>query len=239
MARRKLFLAALLLACAACQRRPDPLPGSPRVFLWAWEHPEHLAFLDPGAVGVAFLARTVSWRGAEIISSPRQQPLEIPPGTKVIAVVRLEAHAPPLPDAGAIAAEILKSAALPRLAAIQIDFDARTSERAWYSALLTRLYGQLPASTPLTITALASWCLGDPWIRNLPVRDAVPMMFRMGGTVRPFSDYSVDVCRSGVGVSTDEIPPALPHGRRIFLFHPGPWTRQSYDGAMQIARRLE
>jgi hypothetical protein len=228
------------LALVACHRRPDPLPALPRVFLWAWEHPEHLPFLDPHTVGVAFLARTVSWRGSDITSSPRLQPLEIPPGTAVIAVVRLEAGARPLPDSDAVAGQILKSATLPRIAALQIDFDARTSERAWYTALLTRLHAQLPPSVPLTITALASWCLGDPWIRRLPLADATPMMFRMGiDRPRLFSDYSLDICRSSLGVSTDEVTPALPHGRRVFLFHPGPWTRQSYDGAMQLARRLQ
>ncbi len=230
----------LILLTTACHRRPDPLPGSPRVFLWAWEHPEHLSFVDPHAAGIAFLARTVSWRSGQITSTPRLQPLEIPPGAAVISVVRLEAQSPPLPDSGMVAGEILKTAALPRVAALQIDFDARTSQRAWYTGLLNRVHAQLNPATPLTITALASWCLGDPWIRALPVADAVPMMFRMGpGAPRLDSDYSLAVCRASVGVSTDEITPAVPHGRRIFIFHPGPWTPESYHGAMQIARRLQ
>lgn len=229
-----------LLSASACDRRPDPLPGFPPVFLWAWEHPEHLTFLDPRAVGVAFLARTVRWRGSDIASTPRLQPLEIPPGTTVIAVIRLESQAPPLPGPETIAGEILKAAALPNVGAIQIDFDARLSERQWYADLLHRLRVQMKPSLPLTITALASWCLGDPWIRNLPVKDAIPMMFRMGvANPRPFVDYSLDVCRSSVGISTDEITPVVPHGRRIFIFHPGPWTRQAYRGAMQIAGRLQ
>jgi hypothetical protein len=233
-------LAVALLASAGCGRVPDPLPGFPRVFLWAWEHPEHMEFVDPYAVGVAFLARTVRWRGTDVTSSPRMQRLEIPPGTKVIAVVRLEAVAAPLPDVDAIAGEVMKAAALPRIGALQIDFDARASERDWYAGLLRRLHGQMPPGVPLTITALASWCLGDSWIRGLPVADAVPMMFSMGiGAVRAVREYSLDVCRSSVGVSTDEVPPAVPHGRRVFLFHPGPWTPEAYRGAMQIARRLQ
>jgi hypothetical protein len=239
MLRRRKILLLALLAASACDRRPDPLPGFPRVFLWAWEHPEHLTFLDPHAVGVALLARTVSWRGLDISSQPRLQPLDVPPGTTVIAVVRLESMAPPLPDAGFVAGEILKAAALPRIGALQIDFDARLSERAWYADLLNRLRGQMNPSMPLTITALASWCLGDPWIHNLPVMDAIPMMFRMGlGDPREVLDYSLEVCRSSVGVATDEIPPIVPHRRRIFIFHPGPWTPQAYRGAMQLARRL-
>jgi hypothetical protein len=47
------------------------------------------------------------------------------------------------------------------------------------------------------------------------------------------------VCRSSVGVATDEIPPVVPHGRRIFIFHPGSWTAAAYRDAMQMARRLQ
>ncbi|HKX29107.1 MAG TPA: hypothetical protein VJ302_15540, partial [Blastocatellia bacterium] len=31
----------------------------PRIVLWAWERPENLEFIDPGRIGVAFLARTI------------------------------------------------------------------------------------------------------------------------------------------------------------------------------------
>lgn len=209
------------------------------MFLWAWEHPEHLTFIDPQRVGVAFLARSINWRGSQIESLPRMQPLDLPPGTSVIAVVRLEARTPPLPDAGAIADEILKAAGMPRVKALQIDFDARVSERQWYADLLNHLRGKLSPAVPLTITALASWCLGDPWIHGLPVMDAVPMMFQMGlADPRDVPEFSLDICRSSVGVSTAEIPPAVPHGRRVFIFHPGPWTPEAYRGAMQVARRL-
>ncbi|HWC96185.1 MAG TPA: DUF3142 domain-containing protein [Candidatus Sulfopaludibacter sp.] len=239
MRKRAILLAALCAACA-CGRRPDPLPGLPRVFLWAWEHPEHLTFLDPHKVGVAFLARSVNWRGGAITSAPRLQSLEVPAGTAMIAVVRLESQAPPLPDAKLVVAEVLKAAGLPRVRALEIDFDARASERTWYTEFLNGLRARLQPSMPLTITALASWCEADPWIRSLPVVDAVPMMFRMGAAdPRDVREYSLDVCRNSVGVSTDEIAPVVPRGRRLFIFHPGPWTAEAYRGAMQLARRLQ
>jgi len=37
---------------------------------------------------------------------------------------------------------------------------------------------------PLSITALASWCAGDPWITGLPIDEAVPMLFRLGPDTR-------------------------------------------------------
>ncbi len=231
-------LIATFAAFFSCGGRPDPLPGFPRLMLWAWERPERLGFIDPAQAGVAFLARSISWREGEVTSRPRLQPLEIPAGTALMAVVRLDSFTPPLPGGEAIASEILEAAKLPRIGALQIDFDARASERSWYAALLRRVRERLPASTPLTITALASWCLGDPWIRGLPVQDAVPMLFRMGpGEPREVIDFSLAVCRASLGVSTDEERLALPHGRRLFVFHPRQWTPEAYRGAVEFSGR--
>jgi len=36
--------------------RRDPLPGFPRLMLWAWESPQDLRFVTPGRAGIAFLA---------------------------------------------------------------------------------------------------------------------------------------------------------------------------------------
>lgn len=230
----------LLLLLTNCSRRPDPLPGFPRVVLWAWERPEHLPFIDPQTTGVAFLARSIRWRDGQIDSRPRFQPLEIPPSAAVIAVTRLDSVSPPLPDPGLIANQILETASIPRVRALQVDFDARRSEREWYTRLLRIIRRRLPARMPLTITALASWCRRDPWIRDLPVADAIPMLFRMGpGEPRGAADFSLDVCRSSLGISTDEIPAFLPHGRRLFVFHPRLWTPEAYHAAMRIAGKWQ
>ena len=202
--------------------------------LWAWERPEHLGFIDPQRAGVAFLARRIQWRYGRVESRPRYQPLEVPPEAAMMAVTRLDSFSPPLPSIEGIAADIVGTSSLPRVRAIQVDFDARQSERAWYRALLGRVRAGLPRGMPLTITALASWCRRDPWIRNLPISDAVPMLFRMGpGEPRGETAFSLDVCRSSFGISTDELPASLPRGRRIFVFHPRPWTPEAYSGAMQ------
>jgi hypothetical protein len=237
---RKVVVAALLLTLA-CGRRADPLPGFPRLVLWAWERPERLAFVNPRAAGVAYLARTVGWRDGRITSRPRLQPLEVPAGTRVMAVVRLESFAPPLPDVEAVAAEILHDASNPAVRAVQIDFDARRSERGWYAELLKSLERRLDRAKPLSITALASWCQGDPWVRSLPVSDAVPMLFRMGaGEPREINgDFSTAVCRASVGLSTDEMPYAIPHARRIFMFHPRAWTPDAYRSALEFAGRFQ
>jgi hypothetical protein len=229
-----LFLAAFL--CAGCGTHPDPLPGFPRLVLWAWERPENMPFLNPDAAGVAFLARTISWRSGVVDSRPRMQPLRVPPRTALMAVVRLESQGGPLPNAAAIAREAVQAALDVR--ALQIDFDARRSERAWYRDLLARLRADLPAGTPLEITALTSWCQGDRWTNGLAVTDAVPMLFRMGpGEGYAGGEFRNGMCRASVGVSTDELPRAIPRGRRLFVFHPRPWTEDAYRGVVRWARK--
>jgi hypothetical protein len=199
-----------------------------------------LEFVDPHAVGVAYLARTISWRRGQVDSWPRMQPLKVPPGTAVMAVVRLESRPGLLPPLEEVARPVLQDAANPAVRAVQIDFDARQSEREWYAGLLRRLESGLDGKKPLGMTALASWCLGDPWIRELPVSDAVPMLFRMGkGEPRDVREFSSGVCQASVGVATDELPYAIPHGRRVFVFAPRGWTPESYRAALVYARRFE
>src|SRR5208283_4802401 len=80
--------AIIALLLGACGARHDPLPGFPRLVLWAWERPERLAFVDPRVAAVAYLARTISWHQGTVESHPRLQPLEVPPGVRLMAVVR-------------------------------------------------------------------------------------------------------------------------------------------------------
>jgi hypothetical protein len=236
---RRVGVAVLLCLLAGCGRRGDPLPGFPRLILWAWERPERLEYVDPHVAGVAYLARTIGWRDGRLTSTPRLQPLTVPPGTAVMAVVRLESWTAPLPAVEDVARPVLEDAGNPAVRAVQIDFDARRSEREWYGALLRRVERGLDGRKPLGITALASWCLGDPWVRELPVGDAVPMLFRMGqGEPREVPDFVPGVCRASVGVATDELPYAIPHGRRVFVFAPRGWTPEAYR-ALVYARWFE
>ena len=235
---------AALIAClllVACARRPEALPGFPRVFVWAWEHPEDLRSLDTRAVGVAFLARTVSLAGGRVAVRPRMQPLHTPPGTVLMAVVRVEsagrAAAAPLSDAaGAIAGAI----GAPGVRALQVDFDAVASERSFYRRLLAELRRRLPPGLPISVTALASWCQFDGWISDLPVAEAVPMLFRMGPDhYAPGSDFHAALCRSSVGVSTDELPLSIPAGRRVYIFHPGSWSPGDLSAALRKANQWQ
>jgi hypothetical protein len=225
----------------------DRMNDLPRVILWAWERPEDLRFINPQEIGVAFLAETVYLRGDRTIIRPRLQPLALAPDTRRIAVARIETDNRLRPlfsdeQRSRIVAELTRLAQGENVAAIQIDFDALTSERAFYRALLVDLRKQLPA-TRLSITALASWCLGDNWIADLPIDEAVPMLFRMGADreniqmrLKAGDDFSPLVARHSVGISTDEPLGARFASRRVYIFNSRPWSAQSVE---QITREVQ
>jgi hypothetical protein len=65
----------------------------PRLIVWAWERPEDLRGLDR-AIGVAFLARTITIAGAQFRVHPRRQPLRVSPDAALVAVTRIEVERP-------------------------------------------------------------------------------------------------------------------------------------------------
>jgi hypothetical protein len=239
----KPFLAiAGMVAIVLLGPRPaDPLPGFPHVFVWAWERPENLEFLDPHSTGVAFLARTVCLRGGAVSVRPRLNPLRYPPGAVLMAVVRVEPRNAPadstLPPVPAASAAIAAAADIPGVRALQVDFDATLSQRPFYRALLADLRGRVPASMPLSMTALTSWCQSDSWIAGLPVAEAVPMLFRMGPGERPARTFRPPLCRSSAGVSTDEPLRQPPSAARLYIFNPRPWTAATYPAALREVRK--
>ena len=153
--------------------------------LWAWERPEDLRFLADSpalqhlgtsaqdcstaapqhcsTVRVAFLDRTVSFDDGRMAVRYRQQPLLVSPDTPLMSVVRVETRgrAPGILQADATAALVVKAVHAPRVTALQIDFDARKSDRTFYAAVLKSVRGRLPRDIPLSITSLASWCVDD------------------------------------------------------------------------------
>ena len=219
-------------------RAHDPLAAFPPVVLWSWEHPDDLRFVNPKVAGVAFLAKTVWLSRDGVVARPRLSKLQYSLGTALMPVVRFESAGDGLPDSSAVVTEVVRTAGLSGIRALQIDFDARESERAWYAAFLRELRGALPAALPLTMTALVSWCDEDDWITRLPVDDACPMWFRMGTRPVPAPHaFNAGLCKASVGISTDELPDRVPRHQRLFIFHPGAWTKQSYEAAIAQARR--
>jgi hypothetical protein len=222
------------------QSRLSPLP---RVTLWAWERREDLRAIDSQRFAVAYLDQTLTI-GLTVQSHHRRNALVFPQSTTRIPVVRIEAPATAILNNqnrdDAIQA-ILQSARQPGIAALQIDFDATKSQRSFYRDLLTALRPQLPANLPLSITALASWCSWDDWINDLPVDEAVPMMFRMEPDHRrappDADDFQIrePICRTSIGISTGEPWPSRLAGKRIYVFPDEGWRNEPPSS---LARRL-
>lgn len=229
----------LLLSCAlwslACNREPVRIRAFPHRVLWAWESSQDLRFLTNGE-GVAFLGGELHIEGADLHYQPRRNALRVNRGTPLMAVLRVEAKGSALTAAQAqgLVDRALQLTQLPQVRALQIDFDAAVSQRAFYAEALKSLRGKLPAEMPLSITALASWCLDDLWIEEAGlvgvVDEAVPMLFRMGAEGAQVRSrlarreaWHLALARHSYGVSADEPLPALRSGRRVYVFHSGPW----------------
>ena len=213
----------------------------PNRILWAWERPEDLEFVDSHKFAVAFLAQTLVLKNDDVEYNPRRQPLKVKPDTRLIAVTRIESQKTTGTPTALSAMQrqkltdlVLKTASLNNVAAIQIDFDAVRSERDFYRLLLQDLRQKLPDNIPLSMTALASFCVGDRWLDDLPVDEAVPMIFRMGAdskTIRTYltmgNDFREPLCRRSYGVALDEpIETNLPRTRRKYIFNARSWTEK-------------
>ena len=110
---------------------PHRMDQFPARTLWVWERPEDLRALKTRTTAIATLDRTIVV-GRTVTVIPRRQPVVCPTGITRIAVVRIEAP-------GTIAAGmegptadlILDSIGRAPMAALQIDFDARRSQRGF------------------------------------------------------------------------------------------------------------
>jgi hypothetical protein len=221
------------------------LDQTPRVVLWAWERPTDLRFIDPKEIGVAFLARTIRLRSGEVVVRPRLQPLNLPEAARVIAVARVETDSTNKPELSdrqrqKLAEAIAEMAKLPNVAHIQIDFDATLTERKFYRDVIVDVRRRLPDAVSLSITALASWCTYDNWLSDLPIDEAVPMLFRMAGDGKQIAnrldageDFIAPQCRHSYGISTDEPRSNLSSARRLYVFNPDPWTEDSIRAILE------
>jgi hypothetical protein len=240
-------LVALLLPGAACHKNevnPRLNELMPHKMVWAWERPEDLQFIDTTKYGVAFLAQSIFLENDKTVPKPRRQPLDVPSGTYLIAVTRIETNkeGPKRPTfdkemATRTAGLIRNTLDLPDVKGIQIDFDAVASERTFYRLLMNTLKKDLPPETPLTMTSLASWCTGDAWFNDFPVDEAVPMVFQMGADdekiktfLRNGNDWNEPLCRGSYGLAVNEpLDATLKPGRRMYYFKKTAWKASDLE----------
>lgn len=229
----------------------------PDVMLWAWEAPSDLRWANPKRIGVAYLASTITLYDDRIWVKPRMQPIKVSEDSYLTSVIRLECRRDRPPclsekQIDRVVAEVLKQAELKNVKAVQIDFDARVSERPFYRDLLSRIHRLLPADKELSITALASWCIGDRWLRDIPCDEVVPMFFSMGAdhanvvqylrAGRPVHGFDRQRAVGLAENSTDVIRAlTLGHGleaisgQRVYLFSNKGWTQVEVE---RLLRRV-
>lgn len=242
-ARRALVVFATLATAAAL--RADATPAArhawpaarPDVFAWTWNRDDDLRFLPPAA-GVAVVRQSLEFEGHATRIRANHGVLVAPASAVVLPVVHVDAFARwrPALDAAqedALVRTIVDVAAHAPADAVQVDFEAAPSQRAFYRRVLERVRARRP-TTWLSITALSSWCLDDRWTAGLPVDDIVPMAFELGpgadavrrriGTLAHWPEAG---CTS-VGAATDEPALHLPAHRTLFLYSPTPWTAAAW-----------
>jgi hypothetical protein len=239
---RLIICLTFLLMLSACQKPNIKSDVKlPSIILWAWETPENLKFLNDENIGVAYLSQTILLKNDDVELRPRRQPLEVNDGTFLIAVTRIETNKitrVTLSDKqkSEIVELVLRTLKQKNVKAIQIDFDVVVSEREFYRKLLNDLRPKIPQNIPLTITALASFCIGDNWFGDLPIDEAVPMIFRMGKdseTVKNYlasgKDFNDTLCKNSYGLAFDEpLNVTFQKNRRFWYFHNN-WTEKDLE----------
>ncbi len=162
-------------------------------------------------MGVAYVVQTITLRGATVRTEAGHRPQRVSPAADVTAITRIE-----VPAGAAVALSdgqveqlafaIADTADLPGVADVQVDFDATLAQRCFYRALIHRVSELLPDDTRLSITALAAWCLGDDWVSDLPIDEAVPMVgmrrewTAAAGRTRDDRRPDAGPCRNALGV---------------------------------------
>ncbi len=232
-------LAVLSLAAwsaTAQQRVPVPLPP---LMLWEWDRGDDLRFIDPHHTGVAFLAATIRVEGGKVLVQRRRHPLRVPPDTRLLAVAHFSVDRPAAGALPQAAEAILELAALPRVAGVQLDFDATPSQRGFYRSLVERVRRDLPAGRTFSATALVSWCQFDRWMGGLPLDEVVPMAFSMGSgadearaRLAAGPGFMPDYCRGSIGLGVQEAFPPLAGRRRIYAFNAHAWRADEYQGLL-------
>jgi hypothetical protein len=149
----------------------------------------------------------------------------LPAGVTLIPVVRVETAKGAVlnrENRDAAVEDILRAAREPGIAAVQADFDATRSQRAFYRGLLMELRRRMPENLPLSITALASWCSDDRWLGELPM---------------DVDDFKIrePLCEGSAGVSTTEPWPADLAGKRVYVFSDNGWRG---DSPADVERKL-
>ena len=236
----------LIIVCFCLTCRPQtPLnaptvkTGSEKNILWIWDQPCDLRFMNNSEYEFTLLSKTIEFDEYNTKIIPRHSSVLLANRAIVFPVIRLESKGCSSRIASTVTDKLIDNICheinnFPLARKIQIDYDAKASERKWYRDLLQAVRNRLPAHCVLSITALASWCYGNNWLDGLPVDEIVPMFFRMGRdselikrqiqTRIPCAVASRKYC---LGVSLDEpLSISIKEGS-FYVFNSKRWDRET------------
>ncbi|MFL6656704.1 MAG: hypothetical protein ACJ8GW_01430 [Massilia sp.] len=134
---------------------------------------------------LAVVDRHILLSGATVRQRAGAMPRQLAAGTLVTPLVHVEIDPlQPVPNLHAASPQIIKAmqsaAAATTSGWVQLDLEARPSQRVDYRTLVQDLRRVLPPSVQLSVTALAWWCRSPAWLDGLAADEVVPMFFKMG-----------------------------------------------------------
>lgn len=214
------------------------LPPRPQV-AWLWDEALLPAWSTPEA---AVLQRHILLTGEQALTRPRQHWPLVAPATRITPVVHVEVSTvnPPvdIDRRRAMIVRAMQEAAHGSTSGwVQLDMEAKPSQRAFYRSLVQQLRAELPPQLRLSVTALAWWCRSPAWLDGLAADEVVPMFFRMGrdsAQLRDIIEHSPATlhpsCRAGsAGFSPQEpfAPQVTARYRKTYWFDRHAWKRSA------------
>ena len=207
-----------------------------KTVLWSWERYEDLSYIDPKVTSVAPLIATfIINKDEKVKAKLRLNHYKIPIKTNILPVFRIEIETANL-NYATIYKLVLKILSLSKEnQLIQLDFDARLSQRTLYRDIINLL---VKHKREVSITALASFCTFDSWLDNLPIKFAVPMLY--GGEAKDkglreakilfekLGVWPVKKCRGYVGILQQNEKINIPNNHASFIFNNSAWNRNQY-----------
>lgn len=174
---------ALLAAICTSMIAGAAVPSRPtRTIAWLWDGATQPAW---SADEVAVVVGHYLLQGDQLKFRPRMHAPLLSAGTRITPVVHVELglarpptdlsrHKQVLVDA------VVNAGRTSTSGRVQLDMEARPSQREFYLELVKDIRRVLPADTKLSVTALAWWCRSNVWMGDLAADEVVPMYFRMG-----------------------------------------------------------
>jgi hypothetical protein len=208
---------------------------------WLWDEARLPVWSTQQA---AVLQRHILLSGDKVLTRPRMRRPIMPAATQVTPVLHVEVSTvnPPIDmeASRALIVDAMRDAAAASTSGwVQLDMEARPSQRDFYRSLVRQVRATLPLRVKLSVTALAWWCRSPAWLDGLAADEVVPMFFRMGrdsATMRKLLEQSPATlhasCRAGsAGFSPQEpfVSRITERYRKTYWFDMHAWKRAPSD----------